>query len=143
MFKELLQKTGWIICLLQTQLPKNPIQRSLKSLRRSKRPIWKKTGSWPKSKPNSKCRLGKVPKGHGWSRPLGVSQVGSYIVILITLVVFYGFALPTFQIRIVEGLAGLAYFFVFLFLAYTAICLTLSDPTEENSKKTKYYRSRG
>jgi hypothetical protein len=66
----------------------------------------------------------------------------SYILVLYSNAVSYGVVIPVFEYVSVQATVG-AIYLVFEVLFFTAaIHLTISDPTEVTTIKTKYYLSK-
>lgn len=80
---------------------------------------------------------------HGLAgRPDGF-QVGSYIAVLLTNGCVFGAAIPVLPLPAVQAVVGILYILVEAVLVVQACRLTLKDPTEIHTLKTKYYRHKG
>lgn len=67
----------------------------------------------------------------------------SYILVVLTNGCVYGAAIPVLPMPALQILVAIIYFVLEMVFFVQACKLTLKDPTEVNTVKTKYYRERG
>lgn len=68
-------------------------------------------------------------------------QISAYLLVSLKAVYIYGIFLPNLENFTGEICVGIAYSVILLIVGYFALKLTIDDPTEFATVKTKYYKN--
>ena len=82
-----------------------------------------------------------MKKNNGFSKHPDIFQVTSYVLVLVNGSYFYGIYVPMLATIAVQAPVVIVYTINLVLLAWFAVKLSLDDPTELVTLKTRYYKT--